>query len=189
MLNNNEIWKPVKGFENYYSVSNTGKVKSLRFDKIMSTFVNNSGYECIEFRVDKKRTRKLVHRVVMEAFVPNSSKLPEVNHKDENKLNNCLSNLEWCTRSFNKQHSMKTGTYNKIYTQKNTLGKKHLPNTKSKYHNVTYDKNRNKWVGQIRHQGKNYYMKRFNTEAEAAEHVNWIIDKLGLTDRPKNIIV
>ena len=83
---------------------------------------------------------------------------------------------------------MKTGTYNKIYETKNTLGKKHLPNTKSKYHNVTYDKNRNKWVGQIRHEKKNWYMKRFNTEVEAALHVNWIIDKLELTDRPKNVI-
>ena len=185
MLNNNEIWKPVVGFEKFYEVSNLGQIRNM-YGKILSTHLNNRGYEMIDFTVNKVRTKKLVHRVVMETFTQNIKNYPEVNHKDENKANNCLENLEWCTRSYNKQHSMKTGTYNKIYETKNTLGKKHLPNTKSKYHNVTYDKNRNKWVGQIRHEKKNWYMKRFNTEVEAALHVNWIIDKLELTDRPKN---
>ena len=187
MLNNNEIWKPVKGFEKIYEVSNLGNIRNTR-GKILQTHKNNRGYVMVDFTVNKVRTKKLVHRVVMEAFVDNINNYPEVNHKDEDKTNNCLNNLEWCTRSHNKQHSMKTGTYNKIYDQKNSLGKKHLPNTKSKYHNVTYDKNRNKWVGQIRHEKKNWYCRRFDTEEEAALHVNWIIDKLGLTDRPKNII-
>lgn len=187
MLNNNEQWKPVKGFEKYYEVSNQGKIRNM-YGKTMKTHFNNRGYEMIDFTVNKVRTKKLVHRVVLEAFIDNIDDLPEVNHKDEDKSNNCLNNLEWCSRSHNKQHSMKTGTYNKIYETKNSLGKKHLPNTKSKYHNVTFDKNRNKWVGQIRHDKKNWHMKRFDTEIEAAEHVNWIIDELGLTDRPKNII-
>lgn len=96
--------------------------------------------------------------------------------------------LEWCSRSYNKQHSMATGTYNKIYTQKNTLGKKHKTSCKSKYHNVTWDKNRKCWQASIRHEGKTYFQKRFKSEENAAKHVNWIIDELGLTNRPKNII-
>ena len=71
---------------------------------------------------------------------------------------------------------------------KNSLGKKHLKNTHSKYHNVTYDKTKQKWTACIRSNGKNLLYKRFNTEEEAALHVNYIIDILGLTDRPKNVI-
>ena len=187
MLNNNENWKPVKGFEKIYEVSDNGRIRNSR-GKILKTHSNNRGYEMIDFTVNTVRTKKLVHRVVMEAFTPNPEDLPEVNHVDEDKTNNSLPNLEWCTRSYNKQHSMKSGTYDKIYEQKNSLGKKHLPNATSKYHNVGYDKNRQKWVGQLRHEKKNWYCKRFDTEDEAALHVNWIIDELGLTDRPKNVI-
>lgn len=189
MLNNNNIiWKPLKNFEKFYEISTTGKIKSIRFNKIMKSYVNNSGYECIDLKDDEKKHKKLVHRLVAETFIINESELPEVNHKDENKLNNSLDNLEWCSRSHNKQHSMKTGTYNKIYTQKNNLGKK-ASTTKSKYYNVSYDNTRNKWIGYVRHNNKNWYNKRFDTEEEAALHVNWILDELNLTDRPRNIIV
>lgn len=188
MLNNNEeIWKPVKGFENYYEISTLGRIRNSR--KIMKTYINNSGYECIDFTVNKVRTKHLVHRLMLLTFVDNPNNLPEVNHKDENKANNTLDNLEWCSRSHNKQHSIKSGTYNKIFTQKNTLGKKHKPNTASKYHNVGYDKERNKWTAVIISNKQRLGFKRFDTEEEAALHVNWIIDQYNLTDRPKNIII
>lgn len=187
MLNNNEIWKPVKNFENIYQVSNLGNIKNFR-GKTMKPYVNNKGYYCIDFTVNKVRTKKLVHRVVMEAFIPNPTNLPEVNHKDENKSNNQLTNLEWCSRSQNKQHSMATGTYAKIYSTKNSLGKKHLPKAVSKYYNVGYDKYRGKWTATIRHEGKNLECKRFDTEEAAALHVNYLIDKYNLHDRPKNVI-
>jgi len=188
VLNNNEIWKPIKGFNRQYEVSNLGNVRNSR-NRIMKTYTVNSGYQCLKFSVNTKRTHHLVHRLVAEEFIPNPDNLPEVNHIDENKYNNNVSNLEWVTSSANKQHSMASGTYNKIYTTKNSLGKKHLPNTHSSYHNVAYDKNRSKWVSSIRVNGKNMMPKRFDTEQEAALHTNYIIDTLGLTDRPKNIVV
>ena len=188
MLNdNNEIWKPVKGFENYYEISTLGKIRNSR--KVMKTYFNNSGYECIDFTINKVRTKHLVHRLVMLTFVDNPDNLPEVNHKDEDKANNALTNLVWCSRSYNKQHSIKSGAYNKIFTSKNSLGKKHKPNTASKYHNVSYDKERKKWTAVIISNKQKLGFKRFDTEEEAALHVNWIIDTYGLTDRPKNIIV
>ena len=187
--NNNEIWKPIKGFEKLYEVSNLGRIRNTR-GKVMKTYTINSGYECLKFTVNGKRTSHLVHRLVANAFItkPKVDYKLEVNHIDEDKYNNKVDNLEWVSSSENKQHSMKSGRYDKIFTAKNTLGKKHKSNV-SKYHNVGYDKNRNKWVAVVRHNKKNYYSKRFNTEKEAALHVNWIIDELGLTDRPKNIIV
>jgi hypothetical protein len=187
VLSNNEIWKPVKGFEEYYQISNLGNIKNSR--KLLNTYTNNRGYICIDFTINKVRTKHLVHRLVCLTFLDNPNYHPEVNHKDENKSNNSLDNLEWCSRSHNKQHSMKIGTYAKIYTTKNTLGKKHKPNTASKYHNVGYDKQRGKWTAVVISNKIKYGFKRFDTEVEAALHVNWIIDQYKFTDRPKNIIV
>lgn len=188
MLNNNIQTKPMKGFEAFYEISSNGDIRSIRFNKIMKTYTNNSGYQCVDLKDNYKKYKKLVHRLVAENFLDNYDNHPEVNHKDEDKLNNEVDNLEWCSKSHNKQHSMATGTYNKIYTTKNSLGKKHLPNPKSKYHNVGYDKFRGKWTATIRHEGVNLERKRFNTEEEAALYVNYLIDKYKLFDRPKNII-
>lgn len=189
MLNiNNEIWKPIPGFEGIYEVSNLGSIRNTR-GKVMSTYKINSGYLCLKFTVNNKRTSHLVHRLVLSTFEPNEFQDNlEVNHLDENKSNNALSNLQWVTSSGNKQHSIQSGAYAKIFEMKNSLGKKHLPNPHSRYHNVTYDVQRQKWAACIRVNGKNMHRKRFNTEEEAALHVNWIIDTLGLTNRPKNII-
>ena len=181
-----ELWKEVEGYEGIYFVSNLGRIHNTR--KIMKFYTINSGYLCIDFTVNKVKTKHLVHRVVASAFLPNSNNLPEVNHIDENKHNNKVDNLEWCSRSHNKQHSMASGAYVAIYTQRNSLGKKHLPNNASKYHNVGYDNHRGKWTACIRHQGKNLERKRFDSEVEAALHVNYLIDKYELHDRPKNVI-
>lgn len=188
MLNtDNEIWKPVPDFERFYEASTHGNIRNLR-EKVMKTYAINSGYQALKFTINGDRTSHLVHRLVALTFLDNPDELPEVNHIDEDKTNNRLDNLEWKSSSGNKQHSIATGTYDKIYTTKNSLGKKHLPNNYSEYHNVSFDKNRDRWVGSIRVDGKNMHSKRFKTEEEAALHVNWIIDELGLTDRPKNII-
>ena len=117
----NEIWRPIKGYEDLYEVSNLGRVRSLdryypdmikmpngalapyvRKGKIMKSFVQpKTGYVIICLR-NLKRKNKLLHRLVAEAFVPNPNNLPEVNHKDEDKTNNCASNLEWCDGIYNK---------------------------------------------------------------------------------------
>ena len=188
MLNNNIQFQPLVGFEKFYEISPNGDIRSIRFNKIMKTYTNNSGYICIDLKDDDKKHKKLIHRLVAENFIPNPSNHPEVNHIDEDKSNNSTSNLEWCSRSHNKQHSMATGTYNKIYTTRNSLGKKHLPNSASKYHNVGYDSSRKKWTACVMHNKKRLEFKRFDTEIEAALHVNYIIDKYQLLDRPKNII-
>jgi hypothetical protein len=181
-----EIWVPVPSYENLYWVSNKGRVKNSR--KIMKFYQINSGYLCIDFTINHQKTKHLVHRLVATAFIPNEKNDKEVNHIDENKHNNSVENLQWCTSSYNKQYSMATGAYDAIYETKNSLGKKHLPDTWSSYHNVTFDKARGKWSATIRANGKNIEAKRFSTEVEAALHINYLIDKYNLTDRPKNII-
>ena len=176
-----EVGKPVKGFEKFYEVSNFGRVSNYR--KILKTYVINSGYLALKFTVQGKVTPLLVHRLVAEAFIPNPDNKPHVNHKDGNKQNNCVWNLEWVTVSENILHARQIGLnpYNNP-----TLGKK--LGKGSKYRNVTFDVNRRKFIGAVRHNKKTYYQKRFDTEIEAARHVNWILDTLGLHDRPRNAV-
>ena len=109
-----EYWKPVVGYEGLYEVSNWGRVKSLdrwKSSKNNSkTFIkgrilkpanDGQGYlQVVLYKNGYKKTFK-VHRLVAEAFIPNSDNLPEVNHKDEQKDNNIYTNLEWCDRKYN----------------------------------------------------------------------------------------
>ena len=100
-----EVWKDIKGYEGLYQISNTGKVKGLKRNKVLKPILQRSGY----YYVDLQRKRRLVHRLVAEAFIDNPDNLPEVNHKDENKLNNSVENLEWCDSKYNANY----GTRNK----------------------------------------------------------------------------
>ncbi len=107
MTHVNEIWMPVVGFEGLYEVSNLGRVKSLKRNTtsggIMKTNINK-GYEYVHLCKNGKHYNGKVHRLVAEAFLPNPQYKREVNHKDENKLNNSLANLEWATRKENSNY-------------------------------------------------------------------------------------
>ena len=109
-----EFWKNIKDYENLYQGSNLGRVRSfdrwvkskngsLRFCKgrILKPGTNKDGYLQVDLWKNNKRKNFLVHRLVAQAFLDNPNNLPEVNHKDENKLNNSVENLEWCDRKYN----------------------------------------------------------------------------------------
>lgn len=182
-----EEWRAVKDFPHLYQVSNLGRIRNYR-GRVLKTWRNNNNYECIKFTVDNKGIHKLVHRLVSEVFlIPTTIKNAEVNHKDGNKYNNVVTNLQWVTSSENKFHAFDCGLKS-IESCKSTLGKKHK-STDSIYHNVSFDKVRNKWIASIRHNGKTHMQKRFVNEIDAALHVNYVIDCLGLTDRPYNVIL
>lgn len=108
------IWFDIVGFEGLYQVSNEGNVKSIRNNITLKTHKDNRGYPAVRLSVNGKLTRKRLHRIVAEHFLPNPSKKPEINHKDGNKLNNHVSNLEWCTHLENVQHAHKTGLMTKL---------------------------------------------------------------------------
>lgn len=96
-----EEWKSVTGYEELYEVSNLGRVRNIKTHKLVMQSVVVSGYKRVTLYKENKSKTKLVHRLVAEAFLPNPNNLMIVNHKDENKLNNVVTNLEWCTQSYN----------------------------------------------------------------------------------------
>ena len=101
MLENKEIWKDIKGYPNY-QISNYGRVWSKSRQIYIKPHKNNSGYLQITITaINGKQKRKLIHRLVAIAFIDNPNDYPCVNHKDENKENNMVTNLEWCSRSYN----------------------------------------------------------------------------------------
>ena len=99
-----EIWKDVKDYEGLYQVSNLGSLKSNKGYKKAS--VNQDGYYQTTLYKNGKKRNVLVHRIVAEAFLPNLNNKPTVNHKDGNKLNNKLDNLEWATNKEQTNHSI-----------------------------------------------------------------------------------
>lgn len=113
----NEIWKDIKGFEGLYAVSNLGRVKSYakwkgafwKEEHIMSQKISRRGYCCVSLSKENKKRDAGVHRLVAENFIDNPLNKPQVNHKDTNKNNNNVSNLEWNTSHENLIHAYANG--------------------------------------------------------------------------------
>lgn len=100
-----EVWKPIKGYEGLYDISNFGRVKSHYKNKILKPVVENSGYNQVTLVKDKRKKKVYIHRLVGKHFIENNCGYREINHIDGNKSNNYVFNLEWCNRSLNMIHS------------------------------------------------------------------------------------
>lgn len=93
--------KDIKGYEGLYGITSCGKVWSYTRKKFLKPFKPKNGYLCINLCRNGKVKSFLIHRLVAEAYIPNPENLPEINHKDENKIHNYINNLEWCDRKYN----------------------------------------------------------------------------------------
>lgn len=98
-----EIWKPIKGYESLYEISNLGNVRSLVTNRNLKPIHSKNGYYTVGLSKNGNVKLMTIHRLVALHFVtnPNPNEFNIVNHKDENKLNNVYTNLEWCTLSYN----------------------------------------------------------------------------------------
>ena len=107
-----EVWKTIQNYGGLYQVSNTGKVRDLK-NHIKPVYKNNKGYECLSLYYNGKTYHPTVHRLVAKAFIPNLNNYDQINHKDCNKENNSVENLEWCNQRYNYDEGMKTFQYSK----------------------------------------------------------------------------
>lgn len=107
-----EIWKKIEDYEGLYEVSNTGKVRDLK-GNIKPMFKNNKGYYLLSLYCNGKTHHPTIHRLVAKAFIPNPNNYPQVNHKDCDKANNSIENLERCNQRYNYDEGMKTFQYSK----------------------------------------------------------------------------
>ena len=116
MMNNidNEHWKDIDGYDGLYQVSDFGRVRSLKFGKtrIRRPRIDRCGYLQVGLCKGGKEKKFLIHRLVAQAFIPNNDDAKnEINHRNEIKSDNKVSNLEWCDRKYNN-------TYNDLYWRK-----------------------------------------------------------------------
>ena len=102
-----EQWKDISGYEGIYEVSNHGDVRNIVSGRTLCHRNNGNGYVRIELWKDHKGRKFYVHRLVAEAFIPKPEGCTEVNHKDLNRANNAVSNLEWVTSSENTRHAIR----------------------------------------------------------------------------------
>lgn len=104
-----EEWLPVVGYEQFYKVNSSGTIVSLRTGKIRKPVRNpQTGYNTMILSGNHVKKTICIHRIVAEAFIENPNGYGCVNHKDENKLNNAVENLEWCSKAYNNTYNGKT---------------------------------------------------------------------------------
>ena len=109
-----EIWKPIDGYEGLYEISTFGRVKSLvdchgiKRDKIVKPLHSRYGYLLVNLYKNKQLKSARIHHLVAIAFIPDHLNLPYINHKDEEKTNNFVGNLEWCTALYNNRYGTAT---------------------------------------------------------------------------------
>lgn len=122
-----EIWKPIKDYEGCYEASNLGRIRSLdrwvsngkgirlAKGKVLHPTPKHHNYLTVLLSKDGVKKRRHVHRLVAQAFIPNPDDLPQINHKDENPINNCVDNLEWCTAKYNNNYGNHKRNWKKAY--------------------------------------------------------------------------
>ena len=99
-----EEWRVVPGYEGLYEVSNIGNVRNVRRNKLLRLQKTNNGYIRVVLSKNGIKTGFQVHRLIAQAFLPNPDNLPQINHKDEDKTNNNVTNLEWCDAKYNNNY-------------------------------------------------------------------------------------
>ena len=184
-----EVWKDIEGYEELYQVSNLGRVQSKEHSvlcrgnktrvvkgKIRAPQLNPKGYSIVVLCKNNKLKTFTVHQLVAQAFIPGFIKGTEINHKDGNKANPHVDNLEVSNRSHNQLHAVRIGLKSKVGI--------------SQYNNVSYVNNpraKARWAASIRHEGNSSYgWKTFMTEVEAAKHVDTLLNSIGDTQRLRN---
>ena len=116
-----ELWKDIKEYEGIYQVSNLGRVKRVETDRVLKGSKNKKGYLRVDLYKNGSQSNKRIHRLVAQAFIPNPENKSQVNHIDENKTNNVISNLEWTTAKENINHGTRNERAGNTISKSNSI--------------------------------------------------------------------
>ena len=147
-----EKWKPIEDFKDKYEISNLGRIKNIRTNHIFKMTNQYGDYFCIILYDETHKRSTRIHREVAKAFIPNPNNFPCVNHKDLNKQNNCVDNLEWCSYSYNCKDAIIKGA-----------------NTMSGFNKYNKNKFYNKYGKLLQYDKKKNLLNVFNNTTEAHE--------------------
>lgn len=162
----NELWVPILGYEKTHEVSNFGRVRNIsKFNKrILKPRKTNDGYLYLELCVNYFRTAKKIHKIVVESFC-GEHKGMSVNHIDGNKLNNFIGNLEI------------------VSVRENCIHRSRMFKKSSKYANITWDKQHQKWRAQVYINGKQNYIGIFECEEKAYQKLCLFLHDKGIDNK------
>ena len=142
------VWLPIKNYD-YYEVSICGQVKNVITNKILNPWIGNYGYYCVGLYKNKNKKDYLIHRLVANAFIPNIKNDEFIDHKNNNKLDNTISNLRWVTKQQN--------SFNSLLSSKNTSGIK----------GIGYNEKNLKWECYLRFNYKHIHLGLFKNINDA----------------------
>lgn len=163
-----EEWRPISGYEGLYEVSSYGRVKSLKRpfennggiqwtkERILSPGKSKLGYLIVNLCCNGKVCQNYVHRLVAQTFVPNPENLTEVNHKDEDKANNIVDNLEWCDHSYNINYGTRQERSINTKIKNGYVNWENVGLSRKEYMKKYYQENNDK----IRNYKHQYYLKK-----------------------------
>jgi len=161
-----EIWRPIPNYEGYYEASNLGRIRSIyRYKRVLKPMISNTGYERVDLFKNRHRRQYSVHRLVAITFVDNPDNKPFVNHRDENKINNCADNLEWVTHVENCRY----GTAIERRT-------KHFDYSKRKINNAGQIEACSKPIAQYTKDGR--FVRNWKSASECARKNGWQISNI-----------
>ena len=170
----NEIWKDILGYEGLYQISNLGDVRSLNYNhtgeiKLLKQSTDKYGYKRVGLFKNGKEKKYLIHRLVAMTFIPNPDNLPIINHKDEDKTNNNVNNLEWCTYEYNNNYGTRNERVSESMRGENNplYGKCHREETKKKMSEKMKGKNLKPI---LMYDKEGNFIRRFNSIGEANEY-------------------
>lgn len=161
-----ELWRPIPNYEGYYEASNLGRIRSVyRYKRVLKPMISNTGYERVDLFKNRHRKQYSVHRLVAITFVDNPDNKPFVNHRDENKINNCADNLEWVTHVENCRY----GTAIERRT-------KHFDYSKRKINNAGQIEACSKPIAQYTKDGR--FVRNWKSASECARKNRWQISNI-----------
>ena len=161
-----ELWRPIPNYEGYYEASNLGRIRSVyRYKRVLKPMISNTGYERVDLFKNRHRKQYSVHRLVAITFINNPDNKPFVNHRDENKINNCADNLEWVTHVENCRY----GTAIERRT-------KHFDYSKRKINNAGQIEACSKPIAQYTKDGR--FVRNWKSASECARKNGWQISNI-----------